>query len=657
MKEEKLLEPIKIGNTLFRNRIFVAPTGHPDISVDGDFTDDSVSYFERKAMGGAATVTLGEAIVDSKFGKRHPFQLSLDFSNSRHSLARVADAIRRHGAVPNIELQHSGCNATPGIETPGFCVGGDLLYGVMDMEINGKKVHGMTEEEILEVIDKFANAAKMCQDCGFGMVLIHGGHGWLLNQFMAARLNKRTDRWGGESIENRARFAVEICDAIHRKCGRGFPVEFRISASEIINGGYDAHEGALFAQQLEGHADIIHCSVGCGVNLPDNWRDFSLTHPCMFKEDGVNVKYAAEVKKLIKNTPVACVGALSDPAMMEDIIATGKADIVEMARGILCDPDLPNKAREGRDEDIVKCMRCFSCFSNGMERGMFWCALNPQTNRERYFWHDGDKVNKKKVLVVGGGIGGMQAAITAAQDGHEVILCEKGSRLGGHIRCEENVPFKKHLREYIEQRERIIAASNIDLRLNTEVTPEYAKSVGADVIIAALGARPVVPRIDGIDGKNVMVADDAYVDPKKAGKSAVILGAGFVGTELAIYLNSLGVKVEIVEMADAIGAGNNFLHGAAVNIKLREEGIPVHFRNKAVKIDDKGVVCETPEGEVRYDAETVIYAVGQRPLTAETKALYDCAPRFYPIGDCVTPKTISDATLTGMSVARDLGRY
>ena len=657
MKYEHLFEPIKIGNTLYRNRIFNAPTGHPDISVDGDVTDDFVSYYERKAIGGAATVTLGEAIVDSKFGKRHPFQLSLDFFNTRHSLSRVADAIRRHGAVPNIELQHSGCNATPGIETPGFVTGGDLLYGVMDMEIHGRQIHGMTEDEILEVIEKFADAAKMCQDCGFGMVLIHGGHGWLLNQFMAARLNKRTDRWGGESIENRARFAVEICDAIHRKCGRGFPVEFRISASEIIKDGYDAHEGALFAQQLEGHADIIHCSVGCGVNLEEAWRDFSLTHPCMFKEDGVNVKYAAEVKKLIQNTPVSTVGALSDPAMMEEIIASGKADIVEMARGILCDPDLPNKAREGREDEIIHCMRCFSCFSNVKDKGMFYCALNPQTNRERYFWHDSAKVNKKKVLVVGGGIAGMQAALTAAEDGHKVILCEKGERLGGHIRCEENVPFKKHLREFIEMREKQIAKAGVDVRLNCEVTPEYAKSVGADAIVAALGARPVKPPIPGIDGANVFVADDVYVDPSKAGKRAVILGAGFVGTELAIYLNSLGVKVEVVEMADKITTGFNFLHGSAVTIKMREENIPIHFKNKAVKIDEGGVVCETPDGEVRYEADTVIYAVGQRALHAETKALYDCAPRFYPIGDCVIPATIGDATLTGMSVARDIGRY
>ena len=657
MKYDKLFEPLLIGNTLFRNRIFCAPTGHPDVTVDGDMPNDTLAFFERKAQGGAANVTLGEAIVDSVYGKRHPFQLSLDFNNLRHGLSHAADVIRRHGAIPSIELQHSGMNATPGIVTPGFVTGADVVYGPVDMEIDGKKFTEMPEEIILEVIEKFADAAKRCKDCGFGMVIIHAGHGWLLNQFMNPRLNTRTDKWGGERIENRARFTVEVVDAIHRKCGRGFPVEVRISASEVIEGGYGADEGAAFAQQLEGHADIIHCSVGFGLGLAGNHRTFSITHPCMFKEDGVNVKYAAEVKKHIKNTPVATVGALSDPDLLLEIVESGKADIVEMARGLVCDPDLPNKLRTGRAEDVVKCMRCFSCFSGGGTTGRFWCALNPQTGRERYFAHDSAKVAKKKVLVVGGGIGGMQAALTAAEDGHEVILCEKSGRLGGHIRCEENVPFKKHLREYIEQREKLIAKAGIDVRLDTEVTPEYAKAVGADVLIAALGARPVKPPIPGIDGANVLLADDAYTDPGKVGECAVILGGGFVGTELAIYLNSLGKKVEVVEMAEKITTGNNFLQGFAVSIKMEEEGIPLHFKTKAVKIDEKGVVCETPEGEVRYDADTVIYAVGQQSLTEETKALYACAPRFYPVGDCVKPGTVSDATLAAMSIARDIGRY
>ena len=304
MEYPNLFKPIMIGNTLFKNRIFAAPTGHPDASFEGNFAEDVATYYERKAMGGAAAVTLGEAIVDSKYGKRHVFQLSLDTRNSVHSLARVADAIRRHGAVPSIELQHSGMHATPSIYTPGFGEASPIVYGPSECDFNGVHVQEMPEEVIYEVIDKFAESALRCQECGFGMVLIHGGHGRLINEFMSPILNKRTDKWGG-SVENRARLAVEICDAIHKKCGRGFPIEFRISSTEAIPGGYTIEDGIEFAKQLEGHANIIHCSVGCGIGLPTRGRTFSITHPCMFKEDGVNVKYAAEIKKQVSGTPIA----------------------------------------------------------------------------------------------------------------------------------------------------------------------------------------------------------------------------------------------------------------------------------------------------------------------------------------------------------------
>ncbi len=649
-----LFKPIKLGGTLFRNRIFSSPTGHPD-NVMGRFTDECVGYFERKAMGGAAAVTLGEASVDSRYGKNYAAELSLDSRQPLRGLSLMADRIRRHGAIPSIELQHKGLKAKPGLETPGVCVSSDRVYAPSACVYQGRQVLEMPEDLILETIDKFAAAAKFVKDCGFGMVTIHGAHGWLINQFMCERTNKREDRWGG-SIENRARFAVEVIDAIHRSCGRDFPVEIRISASESVEGGYDADYGAKFCKQLEGHADLIHCSASFGIYLPEDYRTLEIMCPSMFREEGCNVKYAAEVKKLVTGTPIATVGALDDPALMEEIISSGKADVVEVARGLICDPDLPNKAREGRADDILRCMRCYSCFSSGVQRGAFWCALNPETNRETAIAPRGH-AEKKKVLVAGGGIAGMEAAITAAKNGHDVVLCEKGSRLGGHIRCEENVPFKKNLAAYIARQERLIAAAdNIEVRLDTPVTPEYARAQGADVIIAALGARAVTPAIPGVDGKNVLPAAVAYAEPEKVGRRAVILGGGLVGMELAIYLDSLGREVEVVEMADKFAPFPNALHGDAVSIQLRRRGIKTHFREKAVAIDAGGVRTETPEGEKYREGDTVIIAAGEKPLSEEAAALYDCAPRFLPIGDCVVVGNISDATLAARTVAQDIGR-
>jgi NADPH-dependent 2,4-dienoyl-CoA reductase/sulfur reductase-like enzyme len=514
----------------------------------------------------------------------------------------------------------------------------------------------MPEELIWEITGKFANAALLVKECGFGMVTVHAGHGWLLNQFFAPRLNNRTDKWGG-STENRARFTVEVVDAIHRLCGSAFPVEVRISGTECHDTGYGIDEGVRLAECLDGHADIINVSVGCSIGLAGKNNIFATTHPSMFLEDGVNVRFAAEVKKHVKHSKIATVGALGDPGMLEDILASGKADIVELARGLICDPDLPNKARDGREDEILRCMRCYSCFSHGMTQGHFFCALNPETNRERYFERALPNPKKQKVLIAGGGIGGMQAALTAAKCGHEVILCEKSPRLGGNILCEEHVPFKKHLKEYIQLQERLLSRIPVDVRLNTEVTPAYAKSVGADVIIAALGARPVVPTIPGIDGAAVISAEEAYADPAKVGASAVILGAGFVGTELAIYLSMIGRRVVVVEMAAQLGTGVNNLHGIAVSAQLDLSGVEVHFLTKALRIDDGGVWCQTPGGEKYFRGDTVIYAVGQKPLSEEAAALHGCARRYYPLGDCLVPASIGEATAAAATIARDLGRF
>ena len=655
MNYPNLFKPIKIGGVMVRNRIFSAPIGHPD-SILGKWTDDAIAFYERKAMGGVAVVTHGESSVDCKYGKRFGINLSLDTQQPKRGLAKFADAVRRHGALPSMELLHPGNKSIPNTETVGVGITSPIVYGPSATVINGVQVQEMPEDVIWEIIDKYAISAKNCQNAGFGMVMVHAGHGWLPNQFMCGRTNLREDQWGG-SLENRARFTIEIVDAIHKACGKDFPVEVRISSTEVIDGGYTADgEGAAFAQLLEGHADLINCSVGYGEGLPDSYRTMTLTHPCMYREDGVNVKYAGIVKSHMKQTPISAVGALSDPAMMEEIIKSGTADIVEIGRGLICDPELPNKARDGRDDEITHCMRCFYCFSSGINRGAFWCALNPDTNRELSLKKAQTIAVPKKVLIVGGGIGGMRAAITAKENGHDVILCEKSDRLGGHIRCEDKVPFKKHLKEYLDQQEKKITDLGIDVRLNTEVTPEYAKGIGADVLIAALGSRPVKPALPGIDGANVYGAEEVYVNPDLVKENAVILGAGLVGTELALYLKSLGKNATVIEMADKMNPGDNALGVGAIGVQFKENGMEIQFNTKATKIDEGGVYAETKDGEKYFPADTVIYAVGQEALADEAMALYDCAGRFYPLGDCMVPNNIADANKMGETIALDIGR-
>jgi 2,4-dienoyl-CoA reductase-like NADH-dependent reductase (Old Yellow Enzyme family)/thioredoxin reductase len=645
IKYPHLFAPIQLCNTIFRNRIFGAPTGALDLTPDGFPVPDTCAYYEMKAMGGAANITVGQCIVDAKRGMGASNNFAFDNPLNLPSMSALANAISRHGAVASAELQHAGMFALRSHAK------GAPLYGpVACVNSYGLEVEEMPVDVILETIEAYGNAAAWAKKCGFGMVLIHGGHGWMLSQFISSKTNTRKDKWGGNS-ENRMRLPLAVVENIRKKAGPDFPIEFRISGSECNPNGYDIDEGIAIAKMLDGKVDLIHVSAG-NHEVPEA---FVITHPTMFLPDGCNVKYAAEIKKHVK-TPVATVGALADPALMEEIIASGQADVVEVARGLIADPDLPRKARTGKEDEIKLCMRCLACFSNLMNTGHFSCAINPVIGHETDLRLEIPVAEKKKVLVVGGGIGGMQAALTAAERGHKVILCEKKGRLGGVLRCEEKVPFKKKLGDYLDNQVRMISRAPIDVHLNTEVTPELAFEIGADVIIAALGSRPIKPDIPGIDGANVIGAVEVYGDAEKVGKKVIVLGGGLVGVELGIYLRQLSRDVTIVEMLPELNFGENFMHGRGLGFQIKDNDIKTILSTKAVEINEKGAVCEGPEGKIVLEADTLVYAVGQQPLWEETNALRFCAPEFHQIGDCLVPKNIQAATSAAFHIARDIGR-
>jgi thioredoxin reductase len=536
---------------------------------------------------------------------------------------------------------------------------GASLEGPVEMTLpDGQKVVAMTEERIFQVIEGYGKAALAAKRAGFGMVAIHAAHGRAHQHWMSPIINTRTDKWGG-SAENRCRFAVMAIDEIHRVCGGDFPVEIRISGSEIIKGGYGIDEGCRIAEQLDGHADIINVSVGSLDSY--NPESFSRTTPSMFYQQGCNVEYASEIKKHVNKSLVGTAGGLSDPYFMEEILASGKADIVYIARGLICDPDLPNKVRRGIPGDIRKCMRCYQCFTECVSHGDLLCAINPEANRERESFYALPAPQKQRVLVIGGGISGMQAALTANQQGHDVILCEKSGELGGKILCESDVPFKKRLHEYIEQQKALIGGTNIDLRLNTEVTPEYAKNERPDAIIAAVGSGPITPDIPGINGDNVHQAIDVFKNPALAKGKTLIIGAGLAGTELAIYLKDMSGRelesVEIIEMSGDINDGGNMCHKRAVEDMILQKNIPIHFNTEAVEITNQGVKCKGSEGEVLYEADTVVHAVGMRPFQEEALSFDRRSPSFHMIGEFRKAANIIHATVSAYMAAKFIGRY
>jgi pyruvate/2-oxoglutarate dehydrogenase complex dihydrolipoamide dehydrogenase (E3) component len=378
----------------------------------------------------------------------------------------------------------------------------------------------------------------------------------------------------------------------------------------------------------------------------------------MFMKDGANLHYASEIKKHV-GTPVATVGAFTDPDLMEKAIADGKADVIELARGLIADPDLPLKARSGDNDRINHCLRCYTCFSNLLSHRQFCCSINPEIGVERDVRYMPPPSSRRTVLIAGGGVSGMTAALTAYERGHRVMLYEKKERLGGVLQCEEKIPFKAALARYLRQQEKRIFDSGIEVQLGTPLTPAIANKIAPDAIIAALGAKPIKPDILGIDRPNVISAENAYTQPDKIGRRVAIIGGGFVGIELGLFLRTVkGAHVSIIEMTPSINHGGNFLHSLALEYEMRKAEVRFSPNTKAREITPQGVDVEKTDGSREsISADTVIYAVGQIPLRAEIDALRFCAPEFYEVGDCCgAPSTIRNATRTGYFIACNIDR-
>ena len=645
-KYPHLTSPITIAGVTFRNRMFSAPMGGTDITNDGCIGPKSTAFYELRAKGGAGAVTVSECMVHPQTDGSHAYHLDPAILNSLACATYTADAIRRHGAMPSLELSHSGMYAGTYM-TDKSKQKSMNQWGPSDtVRPDGVEVKALTKEMIDDIVKSYADVAAMAKRAGFELIMIHGGHGWLINQFLSPYFNKRTDEYGG-SLENRCRFAKEVLSAVREAVGVRFPIEFRMSGSEFFDEGYDLDEGVEIAKQLEDYVDILHVSAGTYQ------RTFGITHPSMFEEHGRNVFLAAEIKKHVK-CAVATLGGLNDPEQMEEIIASGKADIVYMGRALLADPELPQKVTENRDDEIVRCLRCFTCMAERAATSTRRCTVNPLIGREI----EGDEVTKapvkKKVLVAGGGPGGLYAAYTAARRGHEVILCEKEAELGGILKSEQAISFKYEMYQLTGTYEKLARDAGVEIRLNTEVTKEYAEKEKADALIIAVGSTPLVPPIPGLDGENVVVVNNYYKEKEKVGDRVVVMGGGLAGCECAVHLGQEGKKVSVIEMRDALAPDANVRHRPLL-LKEIDKYVDVFTGYKAVKVIQDGVVCEDKEGnEVLVEGASVICALGQRSRTDVVEELSDAAPFVRVIGDAAKVSTITNAVYWGYHAALDI---
>lgn len=648
-KYENLFKPVKIGNLILKNRIFSAPTSLNWGAVDGNLTPETIAYYELKAKGGAAVVTMGESIVHTATGKSHDRQIELDNPTCLVGLSQLAKAIKRHGAVPSAELSHGGKWGGL-VSMAGAMKSGRISYGASAEMTEAGEVKEMPRELLLEVIESFGKGAAVLKRAGFEMCMVHAGHGWLFGQFLSPKTNHRSDDFGG-SFENRARALLMALESIRKHVGPGFPIEVRMSGDEFMEGGITMEEGIKLAKLIEDKCDLINVSAGMHENLELYIR----THPTQFIEKGPNVYLAEAIKKEVK-VPISTVGAIVDPDMMEDIIASGKADIVELGRPLLADPYLPEKLRTGREKEITKCLRCMGCFGESLKTETTSCTVNPVIGNEFNEWiAKSQPTTRKKVLVAGGGPGGMKAAITAAERGHEVVLYEKSGVLGGALKFAEHVDFKHGMYEFKEVLEYLVKKNAIDLHLNTAVTKEIIEKENPDVVLLAIGAQPVIPPIKGIQGDNVMVAESVYGRETSVGNSVVVLGGGLVGCETAANLARQGKDVVIVELREDIAMDSEVFYRTALKVDLRKNNVRVITKAAGQAVTSQGLVIKNSDGsEELLRADTVVNAVGYRADQKLFMELCNTAPVVQRIGDCRRPGKVTNAVSDGYYMALDI---
>ena len=652
-KYPHLFEPMYVGKNKvrFNNRACMAPigsiaTGGGEMS-EGRISQNGIDQCMNYIRGGFSTVALPmEVPIDG--GHEHMFNLNPKTCNQMqfHLLQRSVHAYR---GLTFAELLHCG----PFVNLPDY-----PRLGADTYVTNGYPVKAATLEDMKGICDLFAQYALLAKIARFDGLMIHMAHGWLFNQFLSPLTNHRTDEFGG-SVENRCRFPMMVLKAIRDAVGDDLLIELRLNGNDEVEGGILPEDAAQQVLILQEYADMIHITCGHRVDALSRPKQ----HPSNFFPMAHNA-YASEI---VKNTPgvhipIGVVGAIYTPEVAEEVLAKGQADYVLMARSAMADPEIIKKAKEGREDDIRPCLRCNYCMDHGRREALTTelhllshpsydrhCATNPlafQSLSKRDF-PPAERV--KRIAVVGGGVAGMEAALAAAERGHEVIIYEKTDKLGGQALLSDVMWFKKEMKLFHEYLERQVRKrQNIIVNLNTECTPEIIDDLDPDAVIVAVGAEQIVPNIPGVE-KAVMSFDVfGHEEENVKGKKVAIIGGGDIGVELGIYLNELGHECTIVEMGHYIAPKAQLTERISYLEWLEQEKVQTMVDTKCVEITDKGAVIEDADGNQKLlEADTVIIAVGTKSLAEERDKFIDTAFDVINVGDCVKASSIVHAVHTG----------
>ena len=643
-----LFSPIKVGPLTLKNRIEAAPVNISNLPMSGYPTAENIAIFEGKAKGGAAIVHMGECRIDLKTGISHKLCIALDDPEVLPYLHAATDAIKKHNAFAAVELIHPGTRANPEYYD-GPIWGPSAGPGHL-----GKDYSELDQATIDYIVERFGDAAEMAKLGGVDLVMIHAGHGWLLHQFLSPLNNRRTDRYGG-SLENRARITMEVIANIRKKCGKDFPIEVRMSGTEIVEGGLTLQDQIEFAKLLDGKVDLIHVTSGT-FHVPSTNQHMI---PNGFLPQGCNVYLAEAIKKEMKHTPVVTVGALGDPELMESIIAEGRADIVALARPLLADPELPNKLKAGQADQVSPCLRCMACISESFVPYVRYCSRirrcpsNPTAYKEIPASQVKKAEQPKKVLVIGGGPSGMEAAAELAERGHHVILCERENELGGAMRHAKYVPFKQKVDQLMHVMIRRLERSGAEIRLRTAATPALVESLCPDVIVAALGAKAKKPEVAGAE--HAIIAEDALQRIDSLGQNVAIVGGGLVGCELALQLGMTGRTVHLLSRKKEVCRDAAYLYREGLLMELKKVPVKIYNEAECTAITSEGVTVRNADArEYTLLADTVIWAGGYLPMEDEAEQFRTLAYDFWKIGDCAQVRKIYNARREGYNAGSNI---
>lgn len=658
MNHPNLLSPGRIGSMSLRNRILMCPMGDNQATAGGYVTDQQIAYFEARARGGAALLLVGSVGVTAPDGLSSPRQSAIGDASFVEGWQRLAERVHAHGARVALQLVHNGKNAVEDIiaarpllvpSMPDKSLSADPLMGMLTPEearemgtpaqVKGAKVvyHAMTRDDIARMVTAYVEAVVRAKQAGIDACELHAGHGYLIDNFLSPTTNHRKDEYGG-SVENRARFLIEILEAIRARLGSDYPVWCRINGGEVLIDGETLEDACRVAELSEAAgADAVHVSLYANPSKGIGFTEAHATHiPGRFLELG------AAVKKRV-GIPVISVGRLS-PDAAERAIADGKADFVAMGRKLLADPDLPNKLAAGEPEKIRPCMYHYRCISQIFVRSNVRCAVNSMTGFESTRKLEPAAVSKR-ILVIGGGPAGMEAARLGALRGHHVMLAEAGSRLGGRfVLAAATAEPNAELLAYFEGE---MARAGIEIRLDTRLDAESIAAADYDAVVVATGARWDRPGIPGVEDARVATVDElgpwlaaggvagSAAAGSEAGRLFVLIGGDRAGIALATLARARGAEVEVLESTEVFAASNGLVGRWRYVHDAQESGIRLQGGARVLAIEAAGVRWTDRDGVERISkADRILISGGARSDTSLADALVGRGVQAHAIGDC-----------------------